>query len=380
VVHISSAHRAQDDRIFWRECLTLAAAGYDVRFVVPDGGPARREGGVEIVPVRRPSSRFGRMAVTAAKVIAAGLRHDAALYHFHGPELIPGALLMRLLGKRVIYDVHEDLPRDILSKDWIPDGLQRAVSLTASALEWIVSRAFSATIAATPTIAARFPRARVALVQNFVRNSEFSAEHEVPLEVRRAVAYVGSVTPERCALEMVDAIARVARPDIHLIIAGDMSPAWLEKAVAARPGWSRVDYRGYLDRAGVRQVLAEARMGLAIFRPYQSYMESQPAKLFEYMAAGLPIVAADFPRFRAIVEANGCGICVPPRDPAAVAAAIDRLIEDPAEAAEMGRRGRALVEKSYNWDLESKALLRLYERVLGSPTTDDGDDGAPLAS
>jgi glycosyltransferase involved in cell wall biosynthesis len=316
------------------------------------------------------------MAVTAAKVIAAALRHDAALYHFHDPELIPGALLMRLLGKRVIYDVHEDLPRDVLSKDWIPDGLQRAVSLTASGLEWIASRTFSATVAATPTIAARFPPARVTLVQNFVRDSEFSAEQGVPLEARRAVAYVGSVTPERCAFEVVEAIARVARPDIHLIIAGEMSPAWLEKALAASPGWSRVDYRGYLDRAGVRRALAEARVGLAIFHPYQSYMESQPAKLFEYMAAGLPVIAADFPRFRAIVEANGCGICVPSQDPAAVAAAIDRLIEDPAQASEMGRRGRELVERFYNWESESRSLLGLYERVLGSPGAAN-EDGAP---
>src|SRR5438309_9573412 len=127
IVHLSSAHRADDSRIFWKECLSLASAGYDVCLVVPDDGPARREGGsdgIEIMPVRLASSRLGRMATATVGIVAAALRRDGALYHFHDPELIPGALVLRLLGKQVIYDVHEDLPRDILFKDWIPSAVR----------------------------------------------------------------------------------------------------------------------------------------------------------------------------------------------------------------------------------------------------------------
>jgi glycosyltransferase involved in cell wall biosynthesis len=97
-----------------------------------------------------------------------------------------------------------------------------------------------------------------------------------------------------------------------------------------------------------------------------SYVESQPIKLFEYMAAGLPVVAADFPGFRDIVERHQCGLCVPPTDPARIAAAIEWIFAHPAEAEAMGQRGRALVQQRLNWEREAKVLLTLYGRVGGT--------------
>lgn len=370
VVHLSSAHRADDSRIFWKECISLARAGYDVCFVVPDGRSATREG-VDIVGVRRYAGRFGRMLASTVAVIAAGLRQNGDIYHFHDPELIPGGLVLRLLGKRVIYDVHEDLPRDILFKDWIPGRLRLPVSRAAAAIEWVAGGALCGIVAATPIIALRFPKHRAALVQNFARLSEFPVGDQRARGQRRAVAYVGAVTVERCAVEMVEAIAKVDRfSDIRLIVAGEVGPASLLDRLASSPGWPRVDYRGPQDRAGVRRMLGEASVGLAVFHPVQSYVESQPVKLFEYMAAGLPVIAADFPRFREIVEANGCGICVPPLDTTAIAAAIEQIFERPEQAEEMGRRGRDLVLRSFNWEREVETLFSFYDRVLGRDEAD----------
>jgi glycosyltransferase involved in cell wall biosynthesis len=298
-------------------------------------------------------------------VAVAGLRRNGTVYHFHDPELIPIGLALRLLGKRVIYDVHEDLPRDILFKDWIPRRLRGPVSRLAAALEWIAGHTLSGIVAATPTIARRFPDRRTALVQNFARPCEFAVEEGLPCSDRRAAAYVGGLTRERCAVEMVEAIAKVARfPDVRLLIAGDIDPPALAERLAASKGWPRVDYRGRQSREGVRRLLAEASVGLAVFHPISIFIESQPVKIYEYMAAGLPVIAADFPGFREIVEKNGCGICVPPRDPAAIAAAIEWIFDHPAKAAEMGQRGRSLVLNTFNWDREAETLLRFYDLVL----------------
>jgi glycosyltransferase involved in cell wall biosynthesis len=366
VVHLSSAHRADDTRIFWKECLSLARAGYDVSLVVSEDQPTRREAhSVEIIAVKRRSGRLGRMLTSAVGVAATALRRKGTVYHFHDPELIPAGLALRLLGKRVIYDAHEDLPRDILFKDWIPRRLRGPASRVAAAVEWIAGRMLSGVVAATPTIARRFPDGRTALVQNFARPCEFGVGDELPRVDRRAAAYVGGVTLERCAVEMVEAIAKVERfPDVRLLIAGDMSSPALKERLDRSKGWPRVDYRGHQSRAGVRRLLTEASVGLAVFHPLQSYVESQPVKIFEYMAAGLPVIAADFPRFREIVEENRCGVCVPPRDSAAIAAAIEWVFEHPAEAEEMGRRGRGLVLDSFNWEREAKTLLGLYDRIL----------------
>jgi glycosyltransferase involved in cell wall biosynthesis len=364
VIHLSSGHHAEDIRIFWKECLSLARVGYDVTFVVPGHLDVRREG-VDIVAVKRRAGRLGRMRATI-DIIVAGLRRNGLVYHFHDPELIPGGLLLRALGKRVIYDVHEDLPRDLLFKDWIPRGLRRSVSLAAGVAEWIAGRTLCI-VAATPMIARRFPKKRAVLVQNFALKSEFAVDNDMPRRERRAVAYVGGITAVRCAVEMVEAIARVERfPDVRLLIAGPADPPTLVEELSALPGWSRVDYRGLQDRAGVRRLLAESRVGLVLFHPLH-YVQSrpQPSKLYEYMAAGMAVIAADFPHFREVVEGNRCGLCVPPGDVAAITSAIEWMFEHPAEAKEMGRRGRELVMHSLNWEHEEQELLRFYGRVVG---------------
>jgi glycosyltransferase involved in cell wall biosynthesis len=368
VAHLTSAHQTDDARIFWKECLSLVQAGYDVTLVAADQGPPRRVGpanAVEILPVTPRSSRFGRIVVTAWSVTVAAWRGNFDIYHFHDPELLPCGLMLRLAGKRVIYDAHEDLPRDILFKTWIPGTLRPAAARAAGALEWLTGRMMSGVVAATPVIARRFPGDRTALVQNFANLSEFAASDD-SLPRRETAAYVGTITRERCAIEMVRALTHLNRyPALRLSLAGDMKPASFAAELAACPGWDRVEYHGRQDRAGVRRLLAQARVGLALFHPLQSYIESQPVKLFEYMAAGLPVIASDFPGFRAIIEENGCGLCVGSHDPSAIAEAIAWLLDHPEEAEAMGRRGQAVARQSYDWNQEKAALLRLYDRVAG---------------
>ncbi len=365
IVHLTSGHRAVDARIFSKECCSLARAGYDVSLIVA-GGPASSGHGVNVVAVKRRSNRVARILATPIEVIVAGLRQRGLIYHFHDPELLPYGLILRALGRRVIYDVHEDLPRDILIKEWIPSYLRRPASLAASVLEWVAARTLSGIVAATPVIARRFPKDRSVLVQNYPVRSEFTNSNDVPSVQCRGVAYVGAVTCDRCAVELVQAIARVERfPDARLLIAGTAeSPSFVEK-LTALPGWSRVDYCGHINRAGVHRLLAGARMGIALFYPRQTYIESQPVKLFEYMAAGLPVIAADFPRFREILEGNRCSLCVSPLDVPAIASAIEWILGHPKEADEMGKRGRELVASSYNWEQEEPKLLRLYECIAG---------------
>jgi glycosyltransferase involved in cell wall biosynthesis len=366
VLHLTSVHSADDSRIFGKECVSLARAGYRVGIVVPEEGTCmRRVDGVDIIPVRRRSKRPGRMLASTISVAVTGLRRRASVYHFHDPELIPIGLALRLLGKRVIYDAHEDVPRDILFKNWIPPYLRRITAVTMAAVEWFTGHTLSGVVAATPIIARRFPARRTALVQNFARLSEFAVPEEPPHSGGHAIAYVGGLTVERCAIEMVEAVARVKRyPDARLILAGNIESEALTTELAAMEGWPRVEYRGFQSRTGVARILSEAAAGLALFHPMQSYMESQPVKMFEYMAAGLPVIAADFPRFRDIIEGSRCGICVPPRNPADIAGAIEWILDHPEEAREMGRRGRRLVLDIFNWEGQEKSLLQLYQRIL----------------
>ncbi|CAO3429065.1 glycosyltransferase family 4 protein [Azospirillum doebereinerae] len=375
VAHLTTTHTADDARVFTKECRSLARGGYEVSLVIPDnrfvtvdGGPVRRQD-VDIVAVARKDGLANRLRSTLPTLLLRAIKLKADVYHIHDPELIPGGLFLRLLGKRVIYDVHEDLPRDILTRAWIPPALRPGIAAVAEAVEWIAGRTMSGVVAATPTIARRFPRRKTVLVQNFALFGEFADGPfadgpAIPFAERGGVAFAGSICADRCAVEMIDAVDRVGgTPPARLLLAGPIESAALRERMQARPGWARVDYRGQTDRAGVRRLLAESRVGLALYYPTQNYLDTQPVKLFEYMAAGIPVITADFPYHRGIVERHGCGLCVPPTDPDAIAKAIQWVFDHPGEAEAMGRRGCEAVAAHYNWANEERELMRLYGRI-----------------
>ena len=133
-------------------------------------------------------------------------------------------------------------------------------------------------------------------------------------------------------------------------------------------GWDRVEELGTLGRSEVAQLFGQVSAGLVIFLPEPNHVEAMPNKLFEYMSAGIPVIASDFPLWHGIVEGAGCGLLVDPLDPRAIAGAIEHLLTHPEEAEAMGRRGRQAVERWYNWENEESKLLQLYAS-LGGPTS-----------
>ncbi len=129
------------------------------------------------------------------------------------------------------------------------------------------------------------------------------------------------------------------------------------------PGAERTDIRGWLHREQLVEVLAETRVGIVTLHPTPKYLDSYPTKLFEYMSAGLPVIASDFPQWRRFVEEAQCGVLVDPRDPEAIAEAMQWILEHPDEAAAMGARGREAVRDRYSWEQEAPKLLAFYEEL-----------------
>jgi len=367
---LSSVHSPFDVRIYHKECRTLAEAGYEVTFIFPSEKSASSNG-IRMVHVPWEKSRFLRMTKGVWAVYKSARREDAAVYHFHDPELIPVGLLLKLLGKRVIYDVHEDVPRDILVKTWIPQILRKPTAFGATFAHFLSARAFDGVIAATPAIAARFPSSTAVTVQNFPRlDRREGVVAKSYINRGPVVAYVGSITDQRGAREMVKAMSHLdGYPETRLILAGAFEDLELERELRQMAGFGRVDYRGWLTREEASNVLDESRAGLVLFHPFQNYMEAQPNKLFEYMSSGIPIVVSDFPLWRRIVGDIGCGLLVDPLNPVDIARAIDWLFSHPQEAEEMGQRGAAAVRSKYNWEQESEKLLKFYSRLTNGCST-----------
>jgi glycosyltransferase involved in cell wall biosynthesis len=154
--------------------------------------------------------------------------------------------------------------------------------------------------------------------------------------------------------------------DIRLVLGGRAPTQAGEEALRALPDSDPVDFVGWVDRARMREIFADARAGLVLYQPTPNIMECEPNKFFEVLSAGLPLIASDLPHWRAFIDKHECGVVVAPDDAFAVARAIQAMVDDPETAERMGRRGRALVVQEYNWEMERRKLLALYERLLGS--------------
>jgi glycosyltransferase involved in cell wall biosynthesis len=361
---LTSVHAPYDIRIYEKEARSLAAAGYKVTIVAPYGKNEEKEA-VQVIGVRCQGNRRKRMTTVAWDVYRKAREIDAAVYHFHDPELMPVGLLLKLHGKRVIYDVHEDVPRDILAKTWISPALRKPAAIGASAAHFLTALTFDGVIAATPVIAARFPSKKVLTVQNFPRLKEFDKTAQPYASRKPLVGYIGGISQQRGAREMIQAMSLLHDfPDARLLLAGEFEGIELERELRRLPGFERVNYRGWLTRTEVRNVLNMSRSGLVLLHPFQMYMEAQPIKLFEYMAAGIPVIASDFPLWRAIVGEVGCGLLVNPNNPRDIAQAIEWILRHPEEAEQMGQRGAAAVRSKYNWEAESEKLLELYSNLM----------------
>lgn len=371
-VHLASTHRPGDVRIFVRECRTLSEAGFDVTYIVPHERDETVEG-VRIRAVPLPQSGAERLSRTLRDVYRKAREEPSdSIFHVHDAELLPYALLLALGGRTVVYDAHEDTPRQVLAQHWIPRYLRPVVSVFFSMLEWLSGRLFDHVIAAWPGIARRYPPERTTLLRNFPQIEEFALVDLDGYSRRgNVIVYAGGISRIRGIFELLEALDRI--PDnlaVRVELAGTFYPQELEREVAGRPAWDRVRFHGWLGRSELVRVMRRARIGYCVLLPTPQHVISYPNKLFEYMAAGLPVVASDFPVWREIVESADCGLLVDPRSPAEIARALQYLLQHPNEAEAFGRRGRRAFERRYNWDVEAKKLIDLY-RHLSVPTSHD---------
>lgn len=357
---MTSVHPHDDIRVYRRQARTLAGAGHQV-FLLNHCFSGGDDVGIHFVQVPVEEGRAGRMAQASRHYLRAARATGADVFHFHDPELIPAGLALAREGQAVVYDVHEDLPRQIKSKDWIPQLLRPGASRLAGAVEQVASHQFAGVIGATPQIAARF--AGGVAICNYPDPAEFG-DTRLPFDQRPAqVAYVGAITENRGLFPMLGGLT-LARA--RLALAGEFEEESLRQRAQAHEAWHQVDYAGLLDRRQIAALLGSCRAGLVLLRPTPAYLRSMPIKLFEYMMAGLPVIASDFPFWRRLVGEEGI-LYVNPADCAEIRQAIDYLVSHPAQAQAMGEAGRRQALARFSYPTEAKKLLALYEQLTTRP-------------
>ncbi len=364
VCHFTSAHPSDDIRIFHKECVTLAEAGFDVYLVAANTKETTVKG-VKIVNAESPKGgRFSRMLHTAKAVYEKALSLDADIYHFHDPELLRYALRLKRKGKKVIYDAHEDVPKQIMGKFWINKYLRKTVSVSFRTFENHVAKRLDYVFTATPFIRDRFAQInpKAIDINNFPLLSELAEETSWDGK-KHEICYLGGISQVRGIAQLVDALEYL--PDVKLNLAGKYSHASFEAELKAKPNWNQVTEYGFVSRQETIQIMSQSMVGMVTLLPLPNHIDSQPNKMFEYMSAAIPVVGSDFPLWRQILVDLDCGLCVDPADPKQIAEAVKTLMSDPERAAQMGKNGRKAVMEKYNWTAEGEKMVEIYRQLLG---------------
>jgi len=327
--------------------------------LVLSGVTERIEEGVHIHSVpARTGSRLKRMWQTVNHVYEKALSLDGSIYHVHDPELLRIVPKLKRKGKLVIYDAHEDLPRQLIGKSYLP--MSRVFSVLFEWYENFIVNRVDAVIAATPFIRDRFQKIhpQVIDINNYPLLSEL--EFDESLESRSHVCYIGGLTHIRGISQLVDAM-QFTKTTLQL--AGTLSLSFQEE-LEQSPGWSQVVPCGHVSRKEALSIKQKAFAGIVTFLPFPNHINAQPNKIFEYMASGIPVIGSNFPLWKELIEVQELGLCVDPKDPKAIGEAIEYLRTNPTLAKSMGDRGILRVKDTYNWSLEEEKLVRCYTEIL----------------
>ncbi|MBN1555979.1 MAG: glycosyltransferase [Phycisphaerae bacterium] len=369
ICHITIAHSPFDVRIFHKECTTLARTGYDVHLVVPhERDETQQDVHIHALPI--PRTRLEKLFVSPwlayRKVLA--LHPKPAICHFHDPTLLPVGQALRLHGYKVIFDVHENVSEQILTKEYLPGFLRRIVSVTYFFLEKLLTSGL-ATVHVLDSIAKQYRPPKVT-VRNLPILPAALVEKGPPTDGPVRLVYTGALTRQRGAMTMLEAARKLRERgvDFHLEIIGPVQETGLEKEMEQFISDAGLHHHVIMmDKLPFQQCqerMMQVDIGLCLFLPSPNNLNSLPNKLLEYMSMGLAVVTSDFDCWRQYVRDTGGGVQVNPLDPRKITEVIEALFSQPETIRDMGRRGQQAVLSRFTWDQESKKLVEFYAHLL----------------
>lgn len=359
IVMLTSAHSALDDRIFYREAKSLREAGYSV-CVIGKHPTSEVVDEIQICGIKTASSRAQRLWL-GTSILKKALELHGQVFIIHDPELIAVALLLRATGKKVVYDAHENLPAQIQQKDWIPKLIRWLLAPAARMAEGIASRALNGIIAAVPAIQIRFPPSKTVLVRNFPTSAALATLGEGTdlSERRNVVIYTGGLSRIRGTAELIEASRGLSNAELWLV--GDFDdPAFRDEVVSNLP--INVKWLGWKPYAHVLKLYREAKLGVVLLHSTPNHRCALPVKLFEYLGAGLPVIASNFPEYESLV--GGCGVCVNPMNAGEIRSAITTLLSDQSTLRQMSLEARKRALTEFNWGGEGNRLVEFCSRLL----------------
>jgi len=361
-----------------KEAATLVAHGFRVTVVADAGSglPAREtRAGTEVIRIPRALSRIpGLRYVRHDFRLAAALEslRPTVLHAHDSNALLSVGMAAARLRRPFVYDAHELwLHRPRRGHARMYHEASRAYY--AALQRWLVPKA-AAVLTVSAPIARHLGRAHPRITVELVPNYPVLTARPKPARLREllgdrvppaapVILHLGGIMATRGLEELVRSMRGVANAHLVLLGGGESSP--LEGLAADLGVADRVHVIAPVPPAEVEAHAAAADIGVLTTLPIGlNNRYSLANKLFQYMAAGIPVLASDFPQIREVVVGSGAGLVVDTRRPDRISSGLSELLADPDEAQAMGERGRRAVEDRYNWSTSAMVLTEAYDRIL----------------
>lgn len=342
----TSVHQPDDARIRAKLIATLSAE-WEVHYAAPEPGPADWSG-LTWIPL--PGRRLSR-TVRATRLL---LREGWDLVALHDPELLPGGLVRSRRGQPTLFDLHENLPAQLRTRERVPALLRRPL---AGGAEWLL-RLAETTMAITLAEEGyrSLFRAPHPVIANYLPGS-LPEPH--PPSDEPFMAYLGDVTAVRGAFLALEAAAGAG---LRMVMVGRIAPPSLRYALTGRAEELGVDLEltGPLPHMQALERIAEASAGLSPLLDIGNYRHSLPTKVPEYLALGLPVLASDLPGTRLTLEGMEGVIFVEPGDSRAWNEAGRKLAENPQLRQRVADQAERVKER-FSWP--SEEVLSVYRKA-----------------
>lgn len=361
---LAPVHRFDDIRVFQKEAITLSERGYEVILI------ARKEDdqevrNIKVIGVPKYKNRLQRLIIQPW-LLRQVLSSKARLIHLHNPDTLLIGFLLKLLGKTVIYDTHEDFSKRILIRKWIPKGLRQVLAYLVGSLERLAGYTLDATISTQEEVSKRIGRNSVVienapLVNSTLIQNAYRISKSIKKEDVFRLVYVGGISKERGLLQVIEALETLNKKglEVRLWLIGPKGNEDISEA-SQLSGWKYVDYLGYLPQDEAFAYMIQSNIGIVTILDVGDHRNTSPNKIYEYQRFGLPFIASSFEKWEKQLREINSGLFVDPQSVSEIVSAVEYLFNNKNVRISMGMRGQKFISETFNWEKESKKLIDMY--------------------
>jgi glycosyltransferase involved in cell wall biosynthesis len=361
---LTSGHEIYDNRIYYKEILSLAKNYDDISLVGPGDKDFITSDGIKVFCFPKKRSWYDRIRPMKQMYTIAS-KIDADVYHAHEPDSLQVAIkLKKNKNCKIVYDSHEYYP-EAFSEHF--KFFRRFFTKLVYLYEKSMAKKADLIITVNDILIDKFKKYNENSVKlpNYPVLNEASCEKK--LDPIPSFVYVGGLREDRGIIKVLEAI-KLTKIESKFIFIGNFEnedfKLKVQEYIKDNLKDKNIVFTGQIPHLEVFNYLKSSIAGFVLLQPNNwRYVNSEPIKLFEYMMTKNIVISSNFPMMKKIIDEAECGYAVDPTDEYEIKDAIEKVAINMETSQQMGESGYQEILKRYNWKICERALLMAYKAL-----------------